>query len=43
MGNNSECVEDLNDNVPSVEIMARKRLDGLAIYSNSTSNGKLCL
>jgi hypothetical protein len=43
MANNSECVEDLNDNVPLVEIMARKRLDGIAIYSNSTSNGKLCL
>jgi hypothetical protein len=43
MANNSECVEDLNDNVPLVEIMARKRLNELAIYSNSTSNGKLCL
>jgi hypothetical protein len=41
MANNSESVEDLNDNVPFVEIMAKKRRNELAISSKSTSNGKL--
>jgi hypothetical protein len=41
MANNSESVEDLNDDVPFVEIMAKNRRDELAISSNSTSNGKL--
>jgi hypothetical protein len=41
MANNSESVEDLNDNVLFVEIMAKSRRDELAISSNSTSNGKL--